>query len=126
MNVPVAWVISHDADMQRVIELNLCKRGLRCIASGPAELPAVKPRLVILDVDPSTELDWGTARNLRRDLPGVPMILIATQGPTASQLAALEPVFYVHKPMSIDELLDVIRASPCFQDLTIARKGEPE
>jgi DNA-binding response OmpR family regulator len=111
VNVPVVWIISHDADMQRIIELNLCKRGLRCIGSGPAEPPAVRPRLVLLDVDPSTGLDWGTARKLRRDLPGVPMVLIATQGPTPRQLAALEPVFHVHKPMSIDELLAVVRAA---------------
>ena len=72
MNVPVAWVISPDADIQRVIELSLCKRGLHCIPSEPAEAPVVRPQVVVLDVNPSTGLDLDTAHTVRTRLRASP------------------------------------------------------
>jgi CheY-like chemotaxis protein len=103
MDALVAWVISRDPEMRRVIDLNLCRRSIRCIdvALGETRAPSLKPRFIILDVDPPAGLDWETARVLRRtySLQDVPLIVMATASPAASQLA-LKPIFHVRKPLA--------------------------
>jgi DNA-binding response OmpR family regulator len=123
MDALVAWVISRDPDMRRVIELNLCRRSIRCIdvTLGEMGVPSFKPQVIILDVDPPAGLDWEAARALRRtnSLHAVPLIVIATASPAASQLEALKPVFHVRKPLAMDELLAVVRE--CLNSADIPR-----
>ena len=56
MGTPLAWVMSRDAEIRRVIALNLRKRGMRCAEltapPGESEPPAVKPQVITLDVEP--------------------------------------------------------------------------
>ena len=116
MNTSLAWVMSRDAEVRQVIALNLCKRGMRCVeltGTGGSALPPVKPQVMVLDIDPEIGLDWGTARTLRRMpwLRGVPLIPIAAVMPLAGQLAALNPVYPVRKPLAMDELLAKVRES---------------
>jgi hypothetical protein len=114
MEAPVAWVISRDPEMRRLILLNLNRRGLPSSgtsALGDPHPPLIQPQVVILDVDPFVERE--TAHTLRRTpwLRGVPFILIITAKPAASELAALEPVRCAHKPLDMAELLTLIRES---------------
>lgn len=110
MDAPVAWVISHDLDMRRLIELNLERRGFCTVEiTTPSEpgAPAIRPHMIILDIDPAVGPDWETARTLRQT-PGfqaVPLLFITPTLPAASQLIALEPFFWVRKPLAMGDLL---------------------
>ena len=120
---PLAWVMSRDAEIRRVIALNLRKRGMRCAEltapPGESEPPAVKPQVIILDVEPAAGLDWETAHTLRRIswLQGVPLVVVVAATLPASQLAALIPIYAVHKPLALDELLAQVRQSLAQADL---------
>ena len=117
MDTPLAWVMSRDAEIRRVIALNLRKRGMRCAEltarPGESEPPAVRPQVIILDVEPGGGLDWETARTLRRVawLQGVPLVVIVAAMLPASQIAALSPVYAVRRPLALDELLARVRES---------------
>ena len=117
MDTPLAWVMSRDAEIRRVIALNLRKRGMRCAEltapPGESEPPAAMPQVIILDVEPGGGLDWETARTLRRVawLQGVPLVVIVAAMLPASQLAALSPVYAVRRPLALDELLTQVRVA---------------
>ena len=123
MGTPLARVMSRDAEIRRVIALNLRKRGMRCAEltapPGEPEPRAVKPQVIILDVEPGGGLDWETARTLRRMawLQGVPLVVIVAAMLPASQLAALSPVYAVRRPLALDELLGQVRQSLAQADL---------
>ena len=44
-------------------------------------------------------------------LQGVPLVVIVAAMLPASQLAALSPIYAVHKPLALDELLAQVRQS---------------
>ena len=64
-------------------------------------------------------LDWETAHTLRRIawLQGVPLVVVVAAMLPASQLAALSPIYAVHKPLAMDELLAQVRQSLAQADL---------
>jgi DNA-binding response OmpR family regulator len=116
MSVPLAWIVSADPDVRRLIELNLCKRGMRCLAMTTAaecDRQPAPPQVIVLDIDPAAGLGWETATTMRRRpcLASAPLIVIADALPSASQLAALSPAYLVHKPLAVDELLARVRLS---------------
>jgi len=114
MDSRVVWVMCGDAEMRRLIELNLRKRALCCRPApsldGSQPL-AERPDVIILDVGPPAGPGWQTARALRgaRGLEGVPIILLVEAAPPASRLAELGPVRLARKPLAMDELLALVR-----------------
>jgi len=114
MDSPVIWVMCGDPEMRCLIELNLCKRALRCreapSLNGSQPLPE-RPDVIILDVGSSTGPGWQAARTLRGigRLDGVPIILMVETAPPASRLAELGPVSIARKPIAMDELLVMVR-----------------
>jgi DNA-binding response OmpR family regulator len=116
MSVPLAWIVSADPDVRRLIELNLCKRGMRCLAMTAAaecDRRPAPPQVIVLDIDPAAGLDWETAHAWRHVLwlHDVPLLVISAVMPPASELAALRPVYVVRKPLAVDELLEKVRES---------------
>ena len=114
MDAPTVWIISCDPDTQRLISINLSRRGFQIQEfSSQEELPpaGARPQLVILDASLADEPDWEAIDALRR-LPsamGVPLILLLADAPPASRLAPFQPVRWVEKPLAIDTLLLVAR-----------------
>jgi DNA-binding response OmpR family regulator len=114
VDLPVVWIISPDPDTRRLIGLNLSRRGFPTMEASPQDALATanaKPQLIVLDVNPPDESGWEAARALRRSpwVQGVPLILLLAAAPRTSQLAPLEPVRWVEKPLAIDVLLVVVR-----------------
>ena len=113
----MVWIISADSDCRRLIGLNLGKRGLRTLEIGMRDgltLDYAQPDLIILDADPSAAPNgpvWEVGSALRRNgrLREVPLILILPTLPTAGQLAPLQPVRWVEKPLSMGSLLALVR-----------------
>lgn len=110
----MVWVISPDPDTRRLIGLNLTKRGFRTLeVSSQREVPlsSEKPQLIVLDVDPLDESGWEAVEAVRHSpwAQGVPLVLLASAAPTANQLATLQPVHWVEKPLTMDALLALVR-----------------
>ena len=116
MGIPTAWIISPDPDTQRLIGLNLSRRGFRVLAGPPQNglsLSGIQPHLIILDIDLPDKLGWEAGKTLRQshELEEVPLILILPVAPAARRLAPLQPVRWVEKPLAIDALLTLVRES---------------
>ncbi len=115
-DAPKIWIISPDPDTQRLIRLNLNKRGLGVLETSPQDrlMPSrAEPQLIILDMDQPDESDWEAANALRRR-PGIqetPMILLLAAAPSARRLVPLRPVRWLEKPLAMDALLDMVRQS---------------
>ena len=114
MDVPMVLVISPDPDSRRLIGLNLSKRGfhtLRVSRQDELALPSAHPQLIIWDVETLDKSGWAATETLRRKpwAQGVPLILIVSAAPTASQLASCQPVRWVEKPLAMDALLALVR-----------------
>lgn len=73
----------------------------------------MRPYLIALDVDPPGESAWESVKLLRQSArtQDVPLILLLAVAPTASQIASLQPVHWVKKPLAIDEFLALVRDS---------------
>jgi DNA-binding response OmpR family regulator len=116
MDIPIAWVISPEPDTRRLVGLNLSKRGFRAVEISPLDKlvsSGARPHLIILDVDPLGESAWESVKLLRQSAKAqdVPLILLLSVAPTASQIASLQPVHWVKKPLAIDEFLALVRES---------------
>lgn len=113
----MVWIISPDPGTRRLVGLNLSKRGFHTLEISSRDAPAcsgTQPHLIILDImDPPDESGWEVAGALRQNLgaESVPLILLLSAAPTLSQLATLQPVRWVEKPLAIDALLAVILES---------------
>ena len=116
MDVPLIWVISPDPDTQRLIALNLKKRGFgvleACLQDEPAPT-GVEPQLIILDVDQPGESGWEAAGALRQGSGAqeVPMILLLPSAPSTRRLTPFQPVRWLEKPLDMDALLILVRQS---------------
>jgi DNA-binding response OmpR family regulator len=127
MDMPVVWIIGPDFDTQRLIELNLSKRGIRVVKAFPESdlaFPAVDPQLIILDIDLPDKSGWATVSALRQHprLQGVPLILILAYAPATSRLVPLRPVRWVEKPVAVGALLTLVRESLTRQEQNVKRK----
>ena len=116
MDIPIAWVISPDPDTRRLVSLNLRQRGLHVDETSPLDNPVssgARPHLSILDGDPPDESAWESVQSLRQSARAqdVPLILLLSVAPTASQIASLQPAHWVKKPLAMDEFLALVRDS---------------
>ena len=116
MDIPIAWVISPDPDTRRLVGLNLSKRGFHVVETSPLDKlvsSGARPHLIILDVDLPDEPAWESVKLLRQSARAqdVPLILLLSVAPTASQIASLQPAHWVKKPLAIDEFLALVRDS---------------
>jgi len=112
MDASMIWVISSDPDTRRLIGLNLSKRGLGVLeVSSQGKLQdrpsRAKLQLIILDINQPDESGWEVADALRQssETQGVPIILLLPTAPADRQLAPLQPVRWLEKPLAMDALL---------------------
>jgi DNA-binding response OmpR family regulator len=84
-----------------VVEASNGRHAMRAMRADP-------PRLVILDLMMPVMSGWEVLEQMRADpaLAEIPVCLLSAQ----AQIAPVEAVHVLHKPVSIDELLTVVRS----------------
>jgi DNA-binding response OmpR family regulator len=109
-------VLSVDATLSRLMQLNLERRGFDvrphtwAACCGRGEAPrGNQADVVIADLDCPAPDCWTAAPQLRALFPSHPLLLLAHDRPSAPYLQTHQPVRSLQKPFAIDELVRVLR-----------------
>ena len=110
-------VLSVDATLGWLVEVNLTRRGLAvrqhhwaaCCGLGETP-PPDGADLVVADLDCPSPGCWRGATQLRVLFPRRPLLLLAHDRPSAPYLQACQPCRSVQKPFAVDELIGAVGA----------------
>jgi DNA-binding response OmpR family regulator len=113
---PLILVVDDDADLQRLVQVALSRRGYRVLSAsdglqGLRLLYEERPDLVVLDVMMS-KMDGWEALGRIRELSSLPVLMLTALGETADLVRGLEQGAddYVVKPFQMEELVARIEA----------------
>jgi DNA-binding response OmpR family regulator len=113
---PKILVIDDDADLQRLVQVALARRGYQVLSAcdglqGLRLLYEERPDLVVLDVMMSNMDGWEALGRIR-ELSSVPVLMLTALGETADLVRGLNQGAddYVVKPFQMEELVARIEA----------------
>jgi CheY-like chemotaxis protein len=106
-------VVEDDPILRRVIRLNLASRGheVREAATAGEAVAAVRagrPDLMLLDINLPDRTGWDVLRELKRDAPDLPTIVVSAVRIGRSRLDEFHPLAYLPKPFPLDALLRLV------------------
>lgn len=107
-------------DVSDLVTRQLVRRGcgVRSAPPGPLDAATVRPGeafdLVVADLGDAEPELWRRATSLRATFPYVPLMLLSSVRPCATQLDRLHPCVYIRLPLAPEDLsaaLDPVRSS---------------
>ncbi len=107
-------VVEDNVVLRAMIVRALTEQGYLVLIAGSFRVAtdqlAVKPALMILDINLPDATGWDVAAWVERHVGTVPVILISGDTPAAKRLERLHPLAFLPKPFAIDDLLDIVEA----------------
>lgn len=105
-------IVEDDTALRTILARNLTALGYMVFQAGTfraaADQMAIKPALLILDINLPDATGWDVANWLESMTEPVPIILISGGTPEVKRLQHFHPVAFLPKPFAIDELLAVV------------------
>ncbi len=112
-NGPFILIVEDDAALRRIISQNLTALGYLVFAAGSyaeaQERIAVKPHLMILDINLPDATGWDVAKFLEQITDPVPIIVISGMPADGNRMRRFKPLAYLAKPFDMNELLDLVQ-----------------
>src|SRR3954454_17517330 len=106
---PFVLVVEDDAKLRRIIAQNLNAMGYLVFEAGSlaeaGEQIAVKPQLMILDINLPDATGWDVAKWLQGLTDPVPIIVISGMPADKARMDHFKPLAFLPKPFDMQELL---------------------
>lgn len=114
MNKPVFILLVEDDDRLRGIEIRyLAAAGYMVLEAASfrqaVDRISIKPNLMILDINLPDASGWEVAKWLERQTSDVPIIVTSGVSPNTRQIKHFEPVAFLAKPFTTEELLKLVQ-----------------
>jgi DNA-binding response OmpR family regulator len=110
---PFILLVEDDADLRTMIARGLQAAGYMVFQAGnfrqALDEMAVKPNLMILDINLPDATGWDVANWLESLTTPVPIIVISGFTPDRKRLEQFKPKAFLPKPFAIEELLDLVQ-----------------
>jgi len=106
-------LVEDDPTLRKVIARNLVSRGLVVQEAGTAQdavqmATAVRPDLLLLDINLPDQTGWDVLRELRRRSSEAPTIILSAVRVSHTRLDEFHPIAYLPKPFPIEALLRLV------------------
>ena len=105
-------IVEDDAALRSVVAHYLAALGYFVLQAGTfreaVEQMAIKPTLMILDINLPDATGWDVAQWLEAMTAPVPIVLISGGTPEAKRLQQFHPVAFLPKPFAVENLLAVV------------------
>ncbi|HYK96899.1 MAG TPA: response regulator [Candidatus Acidoferrales bacterium] len=113
MTYRTVLLVEDDDTLCRVIDRNLAARGIsvrRASSAGEAlaAVAAVRPDLLLLDIDLPDRTGWDLLRALTARTITIPTVVMTGTRVPAERLAEFKPLAYLAKPFPLEALLRVV------------------
>lgn len=110
---PFILLVEDDADLRNMIARGLQAAGYLVFQAAnfrqALDEMAVKPNLMILDINLPDGTGWNVADWLESLTSAVPIIVISGFTPDEKRLQQFKPKAFLPKPFAIEELLDLVQ-----------------
>ena len=110
---PFILLVEDDAELRTMIARGLQAAGYMVLQAGnfrqAIDEMAIKPNLMILDINLPDATGWNVADWLESVTSDVPVIVISGFTPDEKRLKQFKPRAFLPKPFAIDELLDLVQ-----------------
>jgi two-component system OmpR family response regulator len=110
---PFILLVEDDADLRSMIARGLQAAGYMVLQAGnfreAIDEMAIKPNLMILDINLPDATGWEVADWLESVTSDVPIIVISGFTPDEKRLQQFKPKTFLPKPFAIEELLDLVQ-----------------
>ncbi len=110
---PFVLVVEDDDQLRHIIMRNLQAAGYVVLEASSFRMAvdqlAIRPQLLILDINLPDEPGWSVASWLESSMAPVPTIVISGMKPDQRQIKRFEPQAFLAKPFDIRELLTLAR-----------------
>lgn len=110
---PFILLVEDDADLRAMIARGLQASGYMVLQAGSFRQAldelAIKPNLMILDINLPDATGWDVANWLESLTTPVPIVIISGFAPDQKRLDRFKPKAFLPKPFAIEDLLDLVR-----------------
>jgi len=110
---PFILLVEDDADLRNMIARGLQATGYIVFQAGnfrqALDEMAIKPNLMILDINLPDATGWDVANWLESLTTPVPIIVISGLTPDQKRLQQFKPKAFLPKPFAIEDLLDLVQ-----------------
>jgi DNA-binding response OmpR family regulator len=110
---PFILLVEDDADLRTMIARGLQAAGYMVLQAAnfreALDEMAIKPNLMILDINLPDATGWNVADWLESVTSDVPIIVISGFTPDEKRLQQFKPRAFLPKPFAIEELLDLVQ-----------------
>jgi DNA-binding response OmpR family regulator len=110
---PFILLVEDDADLRTMIARGLQAAGYMVLQAAnfreALDEMAIKPNLMILDINLPDATGWNVADWLESVTRDVPIVVISGFTPDEKRLQQFKPRAFLPKPFAIEELLDLVQ-----------------